>query len=464
MTPSRLAPLLSLALAAGCASYEPKPIEPARTEAEFRARGLSDPGLDAFLRRNGVARTAGAWDLERLTLAALYFHPDIEVARARVRVTGAAIITAGGRPNPILILPGDYAHPADIGTNPFTYGLNLDIPIETAGKRGKRIAQAERLDEAERLDLGDVAWKVRSRLRAALAEDILARADADTLREEERLRADLRAVLEVRLAAGEASAVEVHVARTDLATATLDARAAEGHVGESRASLAQAIGVPAATLAGVPVAWDDIDRLPTRLADVERVGLLNRLDIRRSFAEYAAAEAALELEVAKQYPDVHFFPGYLFEQGQNRFQYGFSVELPILNQNQGPIAEAAAHRKEAAARFIAAQAAAISQMDVARSRYAGAKASLEAADRLLEEQVTREQLAERAFEVGEGDRVTVALARVESAAARHAHVDAVRKAQAALGDLEDALQSPLGYAPPPPPPEAPPRSTEEGKS
>src|SRR5206468_88698 len=103
-------------------------------------------------------------------------------------------------------------------------------------------------------------------------------------------------------------------------------------------------------------------------AMAQRIGLINRLDVRRGLADYAAAEAELRLEIAKQYPDVHIGPGYQFDQGQNKYAIGVTVELPVFNQNKGPIAEALAHRRQAAAEFVRVQAQAIGQIELALIR------------------------------------------------------------------------------------------------
>src|SRR5204862_2361235 len=76
-----------------------------------------------------------------------------------------------------------------------------------------------------------------------------------------------------------------------------------------------------------------------------------------------AAEAAFQTEIAKQSPDVHVNPGYEYDQGDNKWSLGVSVELPILNQNQGPIAEARARREEAAARFNALQSKVLADIE-----------------------------------------------------------------------------------------------------
>jgi outer membrane protein TolC len=97
--------------------------------------------------------------------------------------------------------------------------------------------------------------------------------------------------------------------------------------------------------------------------------LQGRSDIQSALAEYAAAEADLQLQIAKQYPDVHLSPGYQYDQGDNKWSLGVTFELPLLNQNQGPIAEARARRLESAARFTELQAKVIGEIDRASAAY-----------------------------------------------------------------------------------------------
>ena len=70
--------------------------------------------------------------------------------------------------------------------------------------------------------------------------------------------------------------------------------------------------------------------------------------------------------MAKQYPDIHLAPGYFWNAGsagENDWQLGATVELPLLNRHRGPIAEAAARREASAARFLALQAKVITEID-----------------------------------------------------------------------------------------------------
>jgi cobalt-zinc-cadmium efflux system outer membrane protein len=118
--------------------------------------------------------------------------------------------------------------------------------------------------------------------------------------------------------------------------------------------------------------------------------------------------------------------------------------VPLRNRNRGPIAEAEARRLEGRARFLALQAQAIAEMDSAMARYAAALAEVEESERrLLVLQHERERAVRRAAEVGEEDWLALAGVRVESAALDRVRLEALAKAQAALGALEDAVQRPL---------------------
>ena len=173
-TTSQLVLSLAAVLLTGCVRYQPKPLAPAQTENLFNSRTLADDRLKAFIETNAPTIVKEwprrSWDLTGLTLAAFYYHPSLDVARAQVGVAEAGVITAGGRPNPTLSFSPEYAFNPDAGLSPWVAGFNLDIPIETAGKRGYRIAQARLLTEAARLQLAETGWQVRSRVRAALLE------------------------------------------------------------------------------------------------------------------------------------------------------------------------------------------------------------------------------------------------------------------------------------------------------
>lgn len=229
-TVNRWVSLILIGLLLGCARYHPQPLEPPKVEAELRGRTLSDPGLRSFLEQNLPTKPPvwplREWDLENLTLVAFYYHPDLDVARARVGVAEAGIVTAGGRPNPSVGFQPRFNVDAPASKSPWTFGLAFDLPIETAGKRGYRIARAQALTEAARLELAETGWKVRRGVRASLAEYLFAISELEPLRAEEGVRAEGVAVQGRRLALGFASRPEVDMAQAEVEAATASLSAA----------------------------------------------------------------------------------------------------------------------------------------------------------------------------------------------------------------------------------------------
>jgi outer membrane protein TolC len=433
----------------GCAHYEARPLRPEATAAQLDARSLSDPALRSFLASN-LHRSfsqwpPAQWDFEMLTLAAFYYHPSLEVARAQWVVAKAGKVTAGERPNPTVSVAPGY-NTTTPTPSPWIVTATLDIPIETAGKRGYRIAQATQLSEAARLNIASVAWQVRSGVRRSMVEFYAARETEALLKEQQTIQAENVRLLELQYQAGAISAFELTQARLAADGTRLALRDAERQSAEARVQLAEAIGIPARALEGVELSFAGLGQLPGDVpaADARRQALLNRADILGALAEYAASQYALQLEIAKQYPDIHFNPGYEFDQGDNKWQLGLTVELPVLNQNQGAIAEAEAKRAEAAANFNALQSRVLAEIDGAVAGHRVALQKQVDTDALLANLQKQEQTAQAMFTAGEISKSELVGLQLQLGASALARLDALVKSQQALGQLEDALQSPLG--------------------
>lgn len=451
--------LAGLALLAGCAEFVARPIDAAASAAQFESRSLRDAGLQTFvqagLHREATPWPPAAWDLETLTLAALYYHSDMALARAQLETAKAGEITAAQRPNPSISFSPTYVtHITSAPFNPYILGLNPDIPIETAGKRDHRIEHAQYLTAAVREKIATAAWQVRSRLRASLLNLYGARRTQALRAEQLAQQETLVRLLEKRRAVGELSRPEVAPARLALHQSELALGEAHKQAADATAQLAEAIGLPAAALAGAEISFDALERRPVLetlpAGKLRQQALFNRADVLGALADYEASQAALQLEVAKQYPDLRLGPGVIYNQGEYKWVLGASLTLPILNQNQGPIAEAEARRREAAARFEALQARIAGEVE--RS-YAGALAvqhKLAQAQAWLDTQGQQRRFSEALFQAGESDRPALAVAQLDYAATALARLDALLKAQQALGWLEDALQRPLDGSMPPP--------------
>jgi outer membrane protein TolC len=436
-------------------TYDAKPIEPARLESSFAARNLEDAGLCNYILAQGYPQNAlpiKQWGLRELTLAAYYFHPDLAVARAQWRAAQAAEITAGQRPNPGISGTLEHHSKTDGGISPWTYGISLAVPVEISGKRQARMDQAASLSEAARIEIGQTAWQVRSRLRDSLLEYQAALRQVSLLQQEVALYAEILQMLENRLQAGLASSLDVSNARLQLQKTQHTAETEKGRLAGLRSSVAVAAGLPSSALDGVQIdnALLDHGSVAGNLSaqDIQRAGLLNRLDIRSALARYDAAEANLRLEITRQYPDITLSPGYLWDQGDVQWSLGLSTILALMNKNEGPIAEARAARELQASQFNALQSRTIGELEQSLINYQASTERVAQAQHLLATQQLRTVQTERQFETGYTDRLELAQARLQALAVEQGMLDAKIHAQQALNTLEDAVQRPLdGSAP-----------------
>jgi cobalt-zinc-cadmium efflux system outer membrane protein len=436
--------ILALALLAGCAHFKPEPISPEKTAAYFDARSLTNQNLQAFLETNHVVAEwpRRNWDLSALTFVAFYYQPALAEARTQYASVRAAEITAGERPNPTVGFTPTYDTTT---TPPWILGATWDIPIETAAKRGKRIAQAVFSSEAAKWNFITTEWQTRSHVRAALLNLYIARENESLLGRAEIAQSNVVRLLQGQLEAGAVSSFEVTQARVAAETTQLSRQDAIGQFNQARVQLAGVLGLPSRALKDIEFDFSELEKLPLALTapEIRRDAVLNRADIRASLAEYAASQSALQLEIAKQYPDVHLNPGYELDQTDNKWSLGLTVDLPVLNQNQGGIAEAKAKRAEAAAHFLTVQAGAISEIDTALAGYDAALQKSAIAKNLLNDLQKQLESTRSQAKLGEADALAVANAEWSYYTGVQNQLDALTKAQQSLGALEDAVQSPL---------------------
>jgi outer membrane protein, heavy metal efflux system len=431
-------------------------VDPAKTAAALESRSLTNADLRTFLEQNlpqpSPRWPMESWDFETLTLVAFYYHPSLEVARADWRVLTAGESTAAERPNPTITPSGAY-EPADGAFSPWIPALIFDLPIETAGKRARRMEEAAHLSESARLNVATTAWQVRSHLRATFLELGAARKRVELLGVLLQARKELFERLEAQYKAGAISPLELNTARLALLRARADLSDAERIFAEAQPRLAEALGVPAAALEAVRFNFNlsaetSADQLTSRKA--REMALLSRTDIGSALADYAASESALQLEVAKQYPDLHLSPGYMWNAGstgEHDWQIGASIELPILNRHRGAIAETAAKRNASAARFLALQAKVLSEVDTAVASFHAAETNAAALKLLVTAQTEQQRLVEAQFEAGAIDRLEVSTSQVELGTAELARFEAQAKLQQAVGALENAVQRPFEIPP-----------------
>jgi outer membrane protein TolC len=447
----RLLLISSAMILVGCAHFQPQPIAPEKTAALLEARRLDDAGLKEFLGQNlgreMLEWPVTNWSFKELELVAYYFHPGLEVARAQWLVAQAGLKTAGVRPNPSVSVSPGYDSQIPGNYSPWLVPVTLDVQVETAGKRGIRLAEAEKISESARWNYVSAIWQIRAAVRAALLDFNTAFRRVDLLETQFAAQMEIVKLLQGRFDSGAISRPELTTAQIVLNRTQLDLSDAKSKKSDARSRLAQSLGLTGAALDGENFNFDFSPGNASGLssADARQIALRSRADILAALADYAAAEADLRLQIAKQYPDLHFGPGYAWNSGNagdNQWSLGLTVELPVLDQNQGPIAEAEARRKLSAAKFVELQSQVIGDIDRAVAGFRVAQDQMQAGKAILAAERQQLKSAEAQLEAGVADQIDSLNARMALSSALLAQIDNESKFLAAYGMLEDALQRP----------------------
>jgi outer membrane protein TolC len=431
----------AMALLGGCARFHDRPLDAAASARTLQARSLQDPRLLAFVRLD-LHRPAGPlrWDLPALTSAAVYERPDMTIAADTVRAAQAGETTAAALPNPTLGLAPTYNSTLTT-PSPWQIGPVVSELLSTAGKRPIAVAEARDATAAARQQLRIAAWQLRGQVRSALIALWAARRRSRLEQTYLAAARRLTAVVAQRLQAGMVSSAALTTQRLTETQAALDMAAVERQERLAEAGLAAAVGVPEAAIQQATIDFAALDRItpPGDLAGFRQPALAARPEVLAALARYAAAQAALRLAIAGQYPDLTIGPGYHYDQGQNKFILAVSLPLPVFNQNQGPIAAARARRRLAAARFQQVQTQVLGQIGTAVADWEASRREAASTRQLLV--LARQAVGAdaTAFRTGAIGRLRLTGSELARAQTELGALNARVHERTALGRLEDAL-------------------------
>lgn len=386
------------------------------------------------------------WGRAQLLIAALKLNPRVAEARAVLAQSRAGLRTARELQNPVIGLATEYDL-TRAAESPWLWGLATSVLTDTFASRGLRTDLAQANLRGATSDFEDALWTVRKELRSALLGVAIDTRRVALLETDVSQRSRLRQLAAARVRAGESPRAESLQAQLELTRSTAALDAARSALVQARSGLVAALGVSARALAGVAPRFEELES-PQEIANdrIERLrerALLSRADLARAIADYDARELELRRQMSAQYLQVSLGPGYTYDHGIRKVSLGASIAVPLFNRNEGPIAEALAAREAAGRHAVSVQAAILAEIDAARAAYATALVAL---DRARAQRATSEAVVEstqRALQLDATDRPTLLAAEVSASTDRLAELDALERAQQALGALEDALRTPL---------------------
>lgn len=455
-------------LISSCATekYVAKPLDPQVVNAKISNKDISNTAFNAYLIKQGYSAADlpfQFWGLNELTLAALYFNPKLDVAKAQLALADTAIDTANQRQNPTLGGSLDRSNQANEDISPWAYGLTVDIPVETANKRTIRVENAQHLRDSAELDVAEIAWQLRSQI----AKDLIAYHENIALQQQ--LSRELTAhnsivnMLEKRFTLGLIDSSTLNNAKLMQQKIRIMANTLPMQLIEIRAALAADTGLSIEKLNAMPIKPMDVDGVLTQQSELlnqenlnqpnsnqqnqfktlQQNALLNRLDIRRSLAKYAAAEAKIKLEVAKQTPDITLTPGYMFEFGDRIWSLGFSSLLNLLNKNQTLIAEATQLREVEGAQFEVLQTKIISDLNLAYAQLTTALQNIQQTQSQVDNQTLQQRQVQKQLDAGLTDRLTVTQQSLSYLSAEQQLLSLKFSCLRTLVVIEDLMQRPI---------------------
>jgi outer membrane protein, heavy metal efflux system len=401
---------------------------PSRTSATtISARALA---CAALLVVSGVAR-ARAQQLPSLApltrdsavSLALAHGSRAAIANATARSAAARVREAGAVANPLLSASYSKSVPQ--------YHASIDFPLDFLTLRGLRVASARSSSEAAQLRLAferaairldvDTSYTIASARRARARLSLRNAVDAESL----------LTIAAVRRSAGDASDLDVDVARISAGRARNLAVADSQAAVAATLELQQALGLSASRQTIAIVDSLDVPRLDTMPShDSTTASGAMPLSVAAARLDLQAANQTLALERR------NMWSGLALQAGVENHDptgaepgllptLGVSIPLPLFNQGQGTIAVAQAERDRARAELAAAERESAALVTRARSDLAAASQRV-ARDRQLVETANRvARLSLQAYVEGAYPLTTV--------------LEAQRNARDTLADLIDDL-------------------------
>lgn len=439
----------------GCQTYTPRPLDLAAHSEAFLARTPEDEGIAAFAARldseGGGSRPeyglADGLSLREAEAVALFFNPDLRVARLRAGVALAGARYAGLWEDPDLGV--DAERILDSVDEPWVLGASLGFTLPISGRLAVEEARAKAEHRAELRRVLAEEWATRVALRSAWLEWSAQQRRAALTRQLLESVESIVGVVSRLEEAGGLSRMEARLFRIELATRRNDLRAIESRARELELTLRALMGLtPSAPVALVPSAV--VATEPPPVADLNTAMESRNPTLAALRAEYEVAEESLRLEIRRQYPDITIAPGFGAEEGDSRVLLGVSLPIPLWNRNQRGIAEASARRELTRAEFESEFERLAGRLAAAYARHEAAAARRAALESeivpLVEEQHAE---AHRVAELGEVDTLLLLETLTRLYETKTALLDARLAESSAALRIDELIGPPPEPAPPP---------------
>ena len=388
-----------------------------------------------------------AWSIPQYSLQDLIDiakreNPILDVLKAKEDAAKSSLVTAESFLNPEIEAgsgPSRYRTPSTNPNQKQNWGVTLSQPLEFPNVRSARKAVAESrvnyagsVTEATMINL---SLQIKKAFYEVLQNEAIlkiAEGDRDALN-------DIRGRVALRVDVGEAPRYELIKADTELIAAQRDADAAKLRIYESKLYLR---GLVSKSIVNI---FDVTGSLPPSDIALNMEQLKDDINksprLKQIKASADIAENRLRLEEKLINPGVTLKAGVDQDPDITSYRFGLSIPIPLWNQRQGLIGEAAANYREIQAQYTDQELTLRRDIEAAFQRYLIAQQQVKTFEsNLLTQAESVLKVAEAAYRYGERGILeyldaqrTYRLVRKDYLASRYDYIVAILEIEQLLG-------------------------------
>jgi cobalt-zinc-cadmium efflux system outer membrane protein len=369
-------------------------------------------------------------------------NPILDVLKAKEDAARSSVVTAESYLNPEIEFgtgPSRFRTPNSTANQRRNYGVTISQPLEFPNVRGAKKAVAEsRVNYASSVTeatMINLSLQIKKAFYDVLQNEAvlkIAEGDRDALK-------NIREKVALRVEVGEAPRYELIKADTELVAAQRDADAALLRISESkfylRGLVSKSLTDSFSLVGSLPPSDINLN------ADLLKNEITKSPKLKQIKASADIAENRLRLEEKLINPGLTLNTGVDQDPEITSYRFGISIPIPIWNQRQGQIGEAAAGYRELQAQYTDQELALRRDIESAFQRYLIAQQQVKTFESgLLTQAESVLKVAESAYRYGERGILeyldaqrTFRLVRKDYLASKYDYVVAILEIEQLLG-------------------------------
>jgi len=410
-------PLITLVQACSFIDYKEAKLDVNTINKELNTVTTDDQSFNEILIKNGYEKNnlpLDKWGLEELILAQLVYNQEIQMARTEWEIIKTEEGIANLNPtNSLGVIIGRGDSNQEISKN--IYGVGISFIFESADKKLIRheIAYNKSLSAFFSYQIST------NEIQNHLLEGLISYIENQDLiliqKKEVQLNQSIVNMVMKRFDMGIASQIDLDRLTLALSNSYQDLIILQTKQDELKQKIATLVGMTVEKFSMIPI---DVDGIKSSLKktsetftdskfinEVKKTSVLNSLSLRKLLANYAVSESELKLEIAKQYPDFHFNPAYIYDVGNNIWSLGIDSALSSPEKNKIFINKAKKNRALEAKKIYAYQLDILNQAENLQPIFQNKKNELDQTKSLVEAKNRLSQQLNELFDRGILDRL-----------------------------------------------------------